>query len=592
MLYHFRVKILSGAYLNGKHVERLLSVPGSKTLEDLCKAILQSIDFDFDHLYGFTIGDKDYLSYDEEQDRGPKEDVLRKLDTFGLKKGERFRMVFDYGDEWVFIIRVEDILESRMKKCLVLDAVGEVEQYPYSDDEDWDEDWDDEWDGEDDDWDDEDDDWDDEADEYDDWDDDPSMIDINEGWDYTPSDDLFDAAFRYKKCKLWNKLWSSELFAIRFSDGETGYVSVMGRGGDHCAIGIYIGDKGFESYREASAEPDSDNPFLEHEYYLRQECLQMVFDSIDYLNVEEEAAARAYAADHGIRFSGKNAFPHFQKFEPHRIPWHPKTETEERYLIETVEVCIYLASELKKSSPADLGFMQMSPFLDRAPLYIYDAAGIRREGFADLPTEKDPVYVKPVPNAELAAKVKKIKGSGIVEALAVFIPKPVKTGPDEAPFFPFALFAVRVRDDFAIPPMIVDSYENSAEETVNALLEHLLEMNYRPAKIHVADDRTFCLLENAAAASGTELSFSKELPSIEEFSEMLFDMFMNEEDESDEDPEDTAQRIFDMVDMLLSLPEDKARTAPPEVKEAVRNLFALGIVPEEIERELRKKLNL
>ena len=41
------------------------------------------------------------------------------------------------------------------------------------------------------------------------------------------SDKLYECAFEYKKTKLWKKLWDTEIFAVKFSDGEIGYVSVM-----------------------------------------------------------------------------------------------------------------------------------------------------------------------------------------------------------------------------------------------------------------------------------------------------------------------------------------------------------------------------
>ena len=59
--------------------------------------------------------------------------------------------------------------------------------------------------------------------------------------------DLYAAAFRYKRTKLWKKLSESELFAIRLRNGETGYISIMGEYGELCALGLYIGDEGFRS---------------------------------------------------------------------------------------------------------------------------------------------------------------------------------------------------------------------------------------------------------------------------------------------------------------------------------------------------------
>lgn len=44
-------------------------------------------------------------------------------------------------------------------------------------------------------------------------------------------DKLYDAAFRYKKAKIWNKLWDTEVYALRLKSGEIGYISIMDNGG-------------------------------------------------------------------------------------------------------------------------------------------------------------------------------------------------------------------------------------------------------------------------------------------------------------------------------------------------------------------------
>ena len=44
-----------------------------------------------------------------------------------------------------------------------------------------------------------------------------------------PKDKLYDAAFRYKKAGIWKKLWDNEVFAIKLTCGEIGYMSIMGK---------------------------------------------------------------------------------------------------------------------------------------------------------------------------------------------------------------------------------------------------------------------------------------------------------------------------------------------------------------------------
>ena len=67
------------------------------------------------------------------------------------------------------------------------------------------------------------------------------------------SDKLYELAFAYKKTKLWKILWESELFAVKFSDGRIGYISIMGNLGEYCALGLYIGEEGLNSGAELPA---------------------------------------------------------------------------------------------------------------------------------------------------------------------------------------------------------------------------------------------------------------------------------------------------------------------------------------------------
>ena len=125
-------------------------------------------------------------------------------------------------------------------------------------------------------------------------------------------DKLYEAAFRYKKAKIWKKMWDSDVFAVKLSNGEIGYVSIMGRNGEYNALGLYIGKEGFESYRlMANINRYSGSEFRDRELLLQQKCLQAALENKGDLLPEEVEETRAYAKKNGIRLSGKNAFPQF-----------------------------------------------------------------------------------------------------------------------------------------------------------------------------------------------------------------------------------------------------------------------------------------
>ena len=95
------------------------------------------------------------------------------------------------------------------------------------------------------------------------------------------SDKLFALAFEYKKTKLWKAMWDIEVFGVKLSGGRIGYISIMGGGGSHCALGLYVGQKGLDSLRcIVQADQFQMSPFEFHEKIIRQDCLQCALSLI------------------------------------------------------------------------------------------------------------------------------------------------------------------------------------------------------------------------------------------------------------------------------------------------------------------------
>ena len=59
-----------------------------------------------------------------------KEPILH-WDELGLIEGQKFSLHYDFGDDWMFAIRVMKIEEvKRHRKPMLLGSKGSVEQYP------------------------------------------------------------------------------------------------------------------------------------------------------------------------------------------------------------------------------------------------------------------------------------------------------------------------------------------------------------------------------------------------------------------------------------------------------------------------------
>ena len=127
---------------------REIEIASDKTLVDLAKAIVRAFDFQFDHAFGFYSA----LTGREVLRAQPKYEVFadmgERTDSGSVKRTsivEAFPMVghtmlflFDYGDDWRFVVEVigRGEREPKGRYPQVLRKVGRSpEQYPEWDDE-------------------------------------------------------------------------------------------------------------------------------------------------------------------------------------------------------------------------------------------------------------------------------------------------------------------------------------------------------------------------------------------------------------------------------------------------------------------------
>lgn len=115
-----------------RSVYRILEIGGNRSFADLSRAILKAFDFDEEHLYMFSLSQKPYDPqgiYHPMEEEKNKADKVRILDV-QLTKKKKILYLYDFGDDWMFDITVEDKQKSdRNCRTKVLEAQGELEQY-------------------------------------------------------------------------------------------------------------------------------------------------------------------------------------------------------------------------------------------------------------------------------------------------------------------------------------------------------------------------------------------------------------------------------------------------------------------------------
>lgn len=396
------------------------------------------------------------------------------------------------------------------------------------------------------------------------------------------SDELYRLAFEYKKKKLWEKVWDSELFAVKLSDGRIGYVSVMGAAGQHCALGLYIGSEGLDSFRAMiRADQILMFPFNFQEQVLQQNCLQCSFESKDELSEEEREEVRQYARANKIRLAGKRAYPQFTKYQKNLCPWYIQTEEEQGLLCQALEAAIAMAGFLEEKMPQDLGMADIEEKEMEVPM-LERSGGTYVLTKTLLPAEEPKEQPAPKAGNQIGvAKLKKIRKSGIWECSIIRFPRLVRNEEEEVPFFPFFLLAVNSATGYLLPLPSVRNYEENPEELVDAFIEGLLKQKVCPKEIRARDERTYAFAEDLCRKLGITLSIDEDLEMLDEVEEVLLDRVSRSGEEELED-------FVDMLDAILDMEEEQLDNLPQDVLGQLKGLMDQDMLPSEIEEKLQQ----
>lgn len=404
-------------------------------------------------------------------------------------------------------------------------------------------------------------------------------------------DTLYDLAFQFKKTKLWEKLFDSQLFAVRHADGGIGYCCVMGMMGEHLALALYPGDEGMDSYRLMGRDRSRMNDFELKENMLSQNCVMVSFANKSELRPREIQEVSAYCAAHGLTLKGRKAYPQFQRFRPHYFPWYVDDETDQAHLAEALEAAVEVSERLLMVAPETLGFTEGAPFGRTIPL-AEKKAGAFLWGEIALPEPKPVCYPTPEVHDEIIlAKLAKSKKRGGEWACDVFMHvNPVSdenddgeptTEPKNAPFFPYLLLIVDNRSGMVVTVQMSDAPEDYAENFTRAALYVALE-NGKPTRILVCNARTHALFSKVAARMDARLVMKEEIPLLEEAKQGFLEHFADGEGEQGDEMGQMMDALRDPK-MLFDMPD--------EMLAQLAQIAEMGALPDDIAGNVRRECN-
>lgn len=409
------------------------------------------------------------------------------------------------------------------------------------------------------------------------------------------TDRMYSLAFRFRNAKLWEILNDTEMFAVRLPGDEIGYCCVMGNIESHFALAVYVGTEGYQSYRVMfDAETDRVDTMMICSMMAVQSCLQCSFESKEYITDEECAEVRKYAKARKKPLRGKTAYPVFKKHVPGRIPWRMESAEDEERICESLLAGIELSRMLSEHSKEEIGLQSLQQDSEAIPMLVREG-DVWSVQTTQLPPAKIQYAEVEFADQPLSARLKKKEKKGAWECAACWMMSPIQedeTG-KKAPYYPLALMAVDLETGRVIQPVITDGEDPSA--MVHQFAERIQESESVPETLQCGDDRSFAMLRDLCEKTGICIEKTDKPERLEDAFRSLMDHMNGLDDDSDDgndDPDDeefdVSESIEDLVNGLSLMTDAQLKTAPPEVREFLLALADMNMLPNTIEKRIRK----
>jgi hypothetical protein len=140
---------------------------------------------------------------------------------------------------------------------------------------------------------------------------------------------LYEIWGRFKEIAPWEWMDETSIFGVQ--DPETnqlGFVSVMGKLGEHYAVAVYLGQEGLYGFHAL----EQAGPDMTPEDVLNVPQLQASFEDREMLHERDRALLKRLE----LKFRGRQAWPMFRSYRPGFAPWFLEAP-EVRFLTHALE---------------------------------------------------------------------------------------------------------------------------------------------------------------------------------------------------------------------------------------------------------------
>ncbi len=389
------------------------------------------------------------------------------------------------------------------------------------------------------------------------------------------TDYMYDLAFKFKASKIWKTVYEQEMFAVKLPDGQIGYCQIMGIGGDHIAVAVYIGEKGYRSYTEM-LDVATSNPYASSYDLLTQDCIQCSLENKEFLDKSEIAEVRAYAKKRGIALRGANAYPHYTRFRPYCVPWFVTDDNDIAAITLVMEAVGFIIDKLQVGRKWDLGLVEGGPTI---PLFVKDGETftVSETVIPDMHEEKppEPQHI----NDLLIGKLKRLGQSGTLQCEVTRAPAPVQNNPDEVPHLTPIFLTLDVDEGNMLKPVFLNQIEIDPDKMLDGFINVLLETKCYPKEIEVQTAQTAAILREFCTRAKIDLIECDEMEEMNDAIESL-------KESVEQDGPDYDAALEEMLNEMAEMTDEQFAVLPELLKDHLLEMKKRGLLPEKLAKRL------
>jgi hypothetical protein len=341
---------------------------------------------------------------------------------------------------------------------------------------------------------------------------------VNDGADNVWRE-LYDQMAELYALAPWRWMADSDLFAVRNpDDGQIGYVSVFGAGGESFGVFVFLGAYGLWTYqRQAEIGASGDIGRMDPSEVLEQlpYGLSALFEDRASLSEAERRRLRAL----GRSYRGRNAWPQARFHEPGYVPTVDLLPAQARLLATAVDQTLEVARRVNDDP------RYLVPPASRAGQLRLRTQAPGSERWVDA-WHRPPHAARPEPTATLepAAIVREIgtlaPATGTWEVELAYLPGVVDEGRGSRAYFPRLILVVDGASGLVLASD-VRAPDQTAESVQLTVLSTTLQ-HHPPEILRVRHPDAARLLEPVARAIGARLTVSQRLPQAERARRAIF----------------------------------------------------------------------